>query len=213
MKKSTKKFVITSIIGLLIISTLVLVGDKFNKNTIGQAIGAVEVCGCDPELTWVYYFDWMENTWYRKDAYVDGKGDTTIYNIDSTDDYRYLMVHLIKDEDLGLPNTIEIKGIYVETLTPEKQVTLDNGEVIDNVLHLNLSSNFEFKEDGTPLGEVAVHYNIESIVNTFCLNNYGIDAVDFYFDGKKVDIIGGVLVQDYWLPTVTEETVEMKVEQ
>ncbi len=117
---------------------LVFFGDKFQQNTIiSSNTGAVEVCGCEPVPATVYYFEWEDNRWYRKYEYIDGKCDTTIYNIDSSDDYRYLMTHLIKDEDLGIPNTTEIIGIYVEPLNVEKQLILENGEVIDNVLQVD----------------------------------------------------------------------------
>ncbi len=205
-----KKFLVITVMLIVVSSVVLLTGDKIDQNVISKVTGEVEVCGCAPEGVWVYYFDYMDNKWYRKDDYIDGKGDTTIYSIDSTADYRYLMVDLIKDEDLGIPNTTEIIGIYTKELPSDKQVTTEDGKTIDTVLHLNLSSNFEFKEDGTPLGEVAVATNIESIVNTFCLNNYGIDAVDFYFDSKKLDIIGGVIVDEYRVPTVSEDEVEIK---
>ncbi len=182
----------------------------------------------------IFYFDWMENTWYKEYVlFTDENGDVldkktyleqavtseltetslTIINYDESQ--KYLMKILIEDAgtdtNIGIPNQVVVNNIYMEDFDSSNTVTLENGETISRVLHLDLSKDFEFKEDGTPLGESAVGYNLETIVNTFMLcGRYGIDAVDFYFDGQKLDNIGGVSVQDYWIPTISEDDVKTK---
>ncbi len=182
----------------------------------------------------IFYFDWMENNWYKEYVlFTDDNGEVldkktyleqvvtseltetslTIINYDESQNY--LMKILIEDvgtnTDIGIPDHVVVNNVYMEDFDSSNTVTLENGETISRVLHLDLSKDFEFKEDGTPIGESAVSYNLATIVNTFILcGRYGIDAVDFYFDGEKLESIGGVCVYDYWVPTISEVDVKTK---
>ncbi len=228
VKKLKYFFIVIAILGL--VSCILVFGGYFQESeNVANIYTPTEELG-----ETVYYFDWVENKWYKEYVlFTDDNGEVldkdtelgqaitsemtetslTIINYDESQEY--LMKILIKDDgtdnDFGIPDQVVVNSIYLEDLDSNHIVKLENGETIRRILHIDLSRDFEFKEDGTPLGEVAVAYNLETIVNTFILcGRYGIDAVDFYFDGEKLDSIGGVSVYDYWVATICEEDIETK---
>ncbi len=176
-----KKFTVVFVISLIIIF---FGGSYLGATSVKNSGLGNEDYVQDKQYVKVCYLDWNVQYWLVKDELLSF-------------DVGHIMESLVLDKDLGIPNHVVVNDIYT------KELNDNNYPNIKNVLHIDLSSNFEWAENGGSVGETQIARNLDSIVNTFCLTpELNIDAVKFYFDGVESEGIGGVFLYNYNTPSI-----------